>query len=1119
MESTDATGLFDQFYYTHGLGQPYERNEAWLGFFGGIAERIISDIGPGSVLDAGCALGLLVESFRTRNVEAFGIDVSEYAVTHAHESIRPYCWVGSIADPLPRRYDLIVSIEVLEHIAADQATQAIANLCQHTDDILFSSSPFDYKEVTHFNVQPPEYWAEQFARHGFYRDVDFDATFITAWAVRFRKTAEPMHRVTRNYERRYWTLNKENYDLRLLSVEMRTQLVASDEAAQQAAQQLADREKQVSDIEQRLADDEQVMGALQARLAEREQGIEALQARLAEREQGIEALQARLAEREQSIEALQARLAEREQSIEALASQVQALEESLCLLTQQLNTQTQAAQDLAAQLRAQNQALAAQASENEEARRSWAAREIDVQMLSEELRQALAWRSRLEQTPGWAILRALQSARGFLAPPNTVRDALLGRLAGTLHSDKFAPAEDATPVVAGPVAADAFSPEERLIDVDAVKPREPVHTHRATVDVIICVHNALADVQRCLESVLLYSSAPFGLILVDDGSESETCGFLQEFAGSHTAELIRNETARGYTRAANQGLHASNADYAVLLNSDTLVPPGWLDRMVACAESNPGIGIVGPLSNTASWQSIPELIQNDDWAANQLPEGTTAARMGELVAQHSGRVYPTMPLLNGFCLMLRRKVIETVGYFDEETFGDGYGEEDDFALRARKAGWSLALADDVYVYHAQSRSYSNERRRALSERAVAALNAKHDPEVIVESCRAAREDRVLQGIRAQSRVLAGRQQCVAEGKAHFAGRRLLFVLPVAEPGGGANVIITEAHALQQMGVDVTFFNLEANRPQFVRSYPALDIPVIFGQVHDVPDLASGFDAAIATVNFTVEWLSSVKQDGDRLVRGYYVQGFEPYIYTPETPDYQKAWASYALLPDLVRFTKTEWTRQQVVRHIGVDCAIVGPSLDIDLYRPRPSTVARWPLGALRVAAMIRPNTPCREPGLTMDVLRRVAQRFGGEMQTVIFGASPQDPGLASLPHDFDWRCAGILTPAQVARLMNDVDIFVDFSSHQAMGLTALEAMACGAAAAVPSNGGAMTFARHEKNSLVVDTSSVDACVHALERLIQDHDLRQRVQQAAIADVVEYYPERAALKILAALFSR
>ena len=141
------------------------------------------------------------------------------------------------------------------------------------------------------------------------------------------------------------------------------------------------------------------------------------------------------------------------------------------------------------------------------------------------------------------------------------------------------------------------------------------------------------------------------------------------------------------------------------------------------------------------------------------------------------------------------------------------------------------------------------------------------------------------------------------------------------------------------------------------------------------------------------------------------------------------------------------------------------------------------------------------------------------MQTVIFGASPQDPGLASLPHDFDWRCAGILTPAQVARLMNDVDIFVDFSSHQAMGLTALEAMACGAAVAVPSNGGAMTFARHEKNSLVVDTSSVDACVHALERLIQDHDLRQRVQQAAIADVVEYYPERAALKILAALFSR
>ena len=184
-----------------------------MAFFRGIADRIIADIGPQSVLDAGCALGFLIEGLRGRGVEAFGRDVSAFAIDNVHPSIRPYCDRGSIAEPLARRYDLIVSIEVLEHMRADEARAAIANLCRFTDDMLFSSTPFDYKEVTHFNVQPPEYWAELFAQQGFYRDVDFDASFITEWAVRFRRRQEPLHRIIRDYERGYWLLRKENRDL------------------------------------------------------------------------------------------------------------------------------------------------------------------------------------------------------------------------------------------------------------------------------------------------------------------------------------------------------------------------------------------------------------------------------------------------------------------------------------------------------------------------------------------------------------------------------------------------------------------------------------------------------------------------------------------------------------------------------------------------------------------------------------------------------------------------------------------------------------------------------------------------------------------------------------------
>ncbi len=228
---SDAS-LFDAYYFRHGCGQPYERNDAWLEFFDGIAEAIVRKIGPHTVLDAGCAMGFLVEALRGRGVEAFGVDVSEYAIQHIHPDVKPYCRLGSVTDPFSQKYDLIVCIEVLEHLSPRDAERAVENFCLHTDDVLFSSTPLDYKEATHFNVQPLEYWAELFAQHGFFRDVDFDASFITTWAVRFRRTTEPLHRVVREYERKFWLLWKENTDLRNLAVEMRNQLATQEKTLQ-----------------------------------------------------------------------------------------------------------------------------------------------------------------------------------------------------------------------------------------------------------------------------------------------------------------------------------------------------------------------------------------------------------------------------------------------------------------------------------------------------------------------------------------------------------------------------------------------------------------------------------------------------------------------------------------------------------------------------------------------------------------------------------------------------------------------------------------------------------------------------------------------------------------------
>jgi 2-polyprenyl-3-methyl-5-hydroxy-6-metoxy-1,4-benzoquinol methylase len=219
--SPAATTTYDRHYFDHYCDATktgklaYERNEHWLRFFGTIADHIVSDIKPRTVLDAGCAMGFLVEALRDRGVEAFGVDISEYAIAQVRSDIKPYCRQGSITDPLSDRYDLIVSIEVLEHLPTEEAILAVGNLCAATDDFMFSSTPNDYQEITHLNVQQPEWWTEVFARQGFFRDVDYDpSTYLSPWAVRYRRSTDTVARTVGGYERLAWRLKNENQALR-----------------------------------------------------------------------------------------------------------------------------------------------------------------------------------------------------------------------------------------------------------------------------------------------------------------------------------------------------------------------------------------------------------------------------------------------------------------------------------------------------------------------------------------------------------------------------------------------------------------------------------------------------------------------------------------------------------------------------------------------------------------------------------------------------------------------------------------------------------------------------------------------------------------------------------------
>jgi len=239
---------YGAFYFRHECGVPYERNEHWLGFFDRIAERIVRDLRPTSVLDAGCAMGFLVEALRRRGVEAWGIDLSEYAISQVDESVREFCRVASLSEPLERRYDLVTCIEVIEHLPPAETDAALANLCGASDRLLLSTSPEDFREATHLNVQAPEVWSAALAAEGLLRDLDHDFSFITPWAALYARVEEPLPDTVRRYDRAWWRLRHEVSEVRGALLESQGRLAELEAAgAEQPAlrEELARSEEEV----------------------------------------------------------------------------------------------------------------------------------------------------------------------------------------------------------------------------------------------------------------------------------------------------------------------------------------------------------------------------------------------------------------------------------------------------------------------------------------------------------------------------------------------------------------------------------------------------------------------------------------------------------------------------------------------------------------------------------------------------------------------------------------------------------------------------------------------------------------------------------------------------------
>lgn len=416
-------------------------------------------------------------------------------------------------------------------------------------------------------------------------------------------------------------------------------------------------------------------------------------------------------------------------------------------------------------------------------------------------------------------LRELAAAAGELA--GVVHDVLEGEIMGTLRMSARSarrmlglavdrgPAEqllDTVVEIAYFLDRVREGPFETDADTASAAPGAAASEPEPRVDVVVPVHGARDETRRCLESLLRADNRTrFEIVVIDDGNrDPKLLRLLEDHQRSGRITLLRNDENVGFPLAANRGILLHPERDVVLLNSDTRVSDGWLDRLRRAAQSDWKIATVTPFSNDAEICSFPIATPRAP-----APSDEELRRIDALALEANRGRTLSLPTAVGFCVYVTRESLREVGLLDAVAFGRGYGEESDFSMRARAAGYRNVLAADVYVAHEGNRSFGPEREERL--RHAAEVMAGRHPHYAAAVQRFLAED--------PARPL---RRSIEAAQRRASGRPRVLMISHARGGGTQHHIDELSRALAAEGVDTLLLRPAASGA--VRLDPGLEAP-------------------------------------------------------------------------------------------------------------------------------------------------------------------------------------------------------------------------------------------------------------------------------------------------------
>lgn len=575
--------------------------------------------------------------------------------------------------------------------------------------------------------------------------------------------------------------------------------------------------------------------------------------------------------------------------------------------------------------------------------------------------------------------------------------------------------------------------------------------------ILVPVYNALAQTARCLESIIVYSTLPYRLVVISDASDATTTEYLRKFALTHEqVVLLENEHNLGFLHTANRGLRYQHEadkvspEIRILLNSDTVVTAGWLESFARCFHSDSNIGIATAVSNNAENLSV------------NMPQGFNVHTFSRALKEMGSVTYPDITTAIGFCMGIRQSVIEKIGGFDD-VFSPGYGEDSDLHFRILCQGLRSVLVPDCFIYHESHASFSEQTQRLMARNRpifdqrwkIIYSNEAHYHEVT----------HPLETIREHAAKLP------KIPKVHD----VLFIVPTVKLFGGIIVVYEIVNRLIERGVDANVIALCAPEP--------IQMQLLFSPYFcGVEALRCGFPKSklyVATHHDTCLCAIEAHAQDPQSKLAYLIQGYESWFPGATINEVVKSYGAFSN-----RVVVSSWLSDMLSRW-GHSSVVIPNGVDTKFFYPLPQQPSRKDDDRVSLITMFR-DDPQGGWRIGLDVIKQLKREYG---QLYVIGVGNL------VEHEEARAVCDERHPGVDRKMMRDIlrrsDIFLDASMIQGFGLMGLEAMACGVAPVLSKTGGCREYA-DEDNAVLCELGSVPDMTAGISRLIEDPALRSRI---------------------------